>query len=519
MPWERRFVADLTTGTEAPTFIVKSVVMPEPLGKAWEIRGPQRPELLSPGLVDTVDIDGSRVSTDTWSATSGGITISLIGDVSALLPRLRRGQVVEVLAGFTGYDDTEYECVALGQVFGFSRRGVGLRYELVLRDIWAGLSSRFSASVEELALFSGMPPPTTVLNAYTAADPTIAIALNLEFPKETGKNGAMTVVDDGGNTFVLTWSSSLFLGPGRRYTIAVAGALGTVDANAGAGNEAAPIAYIKAEPVDIIRKILASTGTGTNGVWDTLPQTWGYGIPDRLIDHEDIDNTRALTRTDNPDRDWEAWSTESQANGLAWIFGEVFQSGGWFPVIHQGAMSVRAAVEPFTLSTNLATDVLPGNTPFIEDIMLAREPLDRWTAWSPDHSVEYLRFTAVAGASSNSLTELVSALPAEDTKTVDVTAWVHNNKAQHLATLVHRMHVYAHRVPERFTINLPNLRLVTHAVGAMSRLTSAVLHGRLKSTAGGFFNVPVLITQMSVNLQRRTMRVSFEVVAETTNDL
>jgi hypothetical protein len=520
MAWDRQFVDDLGRGTEAPRFIVRAVAMPEQIGPVWEIGGPARADLLSPGLVDRVDIGGSKVSTDTWSASTGSITITLIGDVSGLLPRVSRGQIVEVLAGFSGYADSEYAQIAIGQVFSFSRRGVGARYTMVLRDIWAALSSRISTSADELSLFAGLPSATTVLANYTATDATIDVSGGAEFPKETGGNGAFSVVDDGGDTFYITWSSSVFIaGPGRRYTIVTAGALSTIDANAGAGNEVVPLAYIKDEPVDIVRKILTSTGSGTNGAYDTLPKTWGYGIPDRLLDHADITNTRKFTRTDNADRDWEAWSADAQDDGLSWIFGTVFQAGGWFPAIHQGSMTIRAAVEPYTASPNLDATTPRSDVPFIDDSVLAREnPLDRWEAWSPDHSIEYYRVTAVAGVSTHTITEPVGALPSEDTFTIDVSPWVHNNKPEHLASLVHRLHVWAHRLPERFTISMHNLRLAGHSIGGLPRLTSGVLHGRLASTSGGFDNVPVLVTQVSTDWEKRTMSMSFEVVSDSSDD-
>lgn len=518
MAWPAKFKADLLLGVQAPQFIVRGLIVAESPGPKWEIRGPQPRVTTGDALVQGVEVSGSRVSTSDWSATTGGVAIRLLGDVTRLLTLMNRGQIVEVLAGFQGYSDADYATIAIGQVYDFTRSSDALEYTLTLRDIWAALSSRISTTADELSLFAGLPAEDTVKAAYTASDATIDVTSSTEYPRETGGNGAFSVVSTAGPTFYITWSSSVALTPGRRYTIVSASALGSTDADAAAGNAVQALAYVKDEPVDVVRKILASTGAGTNGAWDTLPATWGYGIPDRLIGHEDIKNTRAFTRTATTDRDWEIWSSTTQTNGLSWLFG-ILKGGGWFPVVHQGKMSVRGAVEPYTATVNLEAKTPRSDRPFIEESMMSVRPLRHWSAWSTDHSIEYYRVTVLAsGASSSSGVEAIGALPAEDTLTIDLSSWVHDNKSQHGQSIKFRRGIWAQRLPERFEISLADLTLAGHTPGSVPNLTSSILHGRLTQTSRGFDSVPVFVTQVSIDWQKRTMSMAFEVVSSSAAD-
>lgn len=45
-------------------------------------------------------------------------------------------------------------------------------------------------------------------------------------------------------------------------------------------------------PLDIIRCLLCSTGTGKNGAYDLLPTGWGLGFPSDRVDHADIDRLK-----------------------------------------------------------------------------------------------------------------------------------------------------------------------------------------------------------------------------------
>jgi len=515
MAWSPRFATDLKHGTIAPNFIVRGIKTAESPGPGWQVGGPVA--AFGSGIVQGVTVSGSRVSTSDWSATTGGISVRLIGDLSGLLPRIHRGQVVEVLAGFPGYSEADYQQIALGQVYDLTRQSDAREYTLTLRDIWAALSSRISTSADELSLFAGLSSTATTVKVNWTGGGTIDITRSTEFPKETGGNGAFSVVDNSGATFYVTWSSSVALTPGRRYTIVSANALNTTSANADAGNAVQAIGYIDDEPPDVVRKIIASTGAGTNGAYDTLPADWGMGLPDRFIAHDDIKRTLRYTRTVSGSNDWEVWSSTSQANPAAWLFG-ILKPAGYFPAIVQGQMTVRAAVNPVETSAYLLEPTPRNDVPHLNDSMLTRQPLSSWSAWSPDHGVEYYRVTVQTTGSTVSSEEVVGAMPAEDTYTVEIGDYIPANKGNWMDSTRDRLRVWLQRVPERFSVNLVDMAMAGHAIGSVPFVTSAVLHGRIAKTSDGLHSVPALVTQMAIEWQQRTMTLTFEIVSDSASD-
>lgn len=73
--------------------------------------------------------------------------------------------------------------------------------------------------------------------------------------------------------------------PGRQRCGLVHRALfGSRKAEHDSGAEVRELRVLRGDHVDTILKLLLSTGTGDNGSWDVLPEGWGAGIPQALVD-------------------------------------------------------------------------------------------------------------------------------------------------------------------------------------------------------------------------------------------
>lgn len=128
------------------------------------------------------------------------------------------------------------------------------------------------------------------------------------------------------------------------------------------GTEVYPVGVVAGHPFDIVRGVWTSTGTGTNGLWDALPATWGLGIPVATLDTPDMSAWALQVYGVSPGAvQLYAIQTREEWPDASPLYAWASAVGVW-PVTRQGLLSLRAAVNPNTATSGIiAGAVTDGN--------------------------------------------------------------------------------------------------------------------------------------------------------------
>lgn len=302
-----------------------------------------------------------------------------------------RGSVVELWVGFNSTDPADFERVFLGVLFDIqSERGMGARsaFRILARD-GVALAQSVSNSISTVgSLFTTTFTVQEVLTlGYTVGDGTLTVADTTGFEFETGGTGAV-VVDGSSDPFILTYTgitATTLTGcsaTGQFYTTAANEAAATL----------AHAALLKGHPVDILRRILVSTGAGTNGSWDDYPADWGLALPASYVDTTDMGDWK--TATDSSEV-WNVLVEEAVPNPVQWIEG-IWGRAGIFLVHCQGQITVRAA-QDITASPTETTGIT------LTDSTISA--VEGWSAFDSSQPWEYTTVNLVTGGDPRSLTQ------------------------------------------------------------------------------------------------------------------
>jgi hypothetical protein len=329
MSWSPAFVADLGR---------------TPLRLAWRVVAVST--LLAPTaaapitgrvLTTNVRVMGDAVEPVTWNPTWGGFEVEIVTVTMQELTLLAKGTVCQLQLSLD--DGINWQPAALGVL-------QNVRYQMPRAVMSFGglgpmLASRYDFGGVSYGLFANIGSTTTTTANYTAGDATVTVTSTADFERETG-GSYLIQLSSGGTSFYLTATGST----GTTFTgCSSTGALGTTAANLSSGATVTEIAYIAGHPLDCARKILASTGTGTNGAYDTLPASWGLGLPDALLDHADIGSTRGLINPSSGSFVMAMTSDAAVTDPLAWLLGWLTPIAAW-PTVRQGLVTFRAARIP-----------------------------------------------------------------------------------------------------------------------------------------------------------------------------
>lgn len=306
-------------------------------------------------------VSGSSLNPGTWTTTADQLTVDVVNEAAvraALDAGVARGTVVEVRVTIPGDDPaTEYYRVWIGRLQNISSTGqyggrtsyqltaYGVQSLMQTRRMQTGtLSGTAAALLGESRIFAGAGNVETYITplgytvGYTVGDANLNVNDTTDFVRETGGSGVIEL-DDGTNVFYLTYTGKT----GTTFTgLSATGQFGTTAANMAAGGTSIVrhIVYLTGHPLDILRRVLQSTGVGTNGTWDDYPGLWGLGIPDELFDDTDIGDWK----TDVVDSTvvYHLLIRESKENAWSWL-SEWLARAGIAVVLFEGRISVRCA--------------------------------------------------------------------------------------------------------------------------------------------------------------------------------
>jgi hypothetical protein len=351
MPWSPAFIAALArttqitfTARKSPTFTLLPGLPGVSFDSATTTSGDAA---ISPGAAlalssQSLSIPSFAVSSSTWRFAIAGRDSGLQASKA-----FRRGSACEVRATAAGGGFSER--IILGQARDVS--GVGPQS---IVSGWGALSlviSRPEAapapSLNDAVLFANCQPDG---NALALSSPfnfgshtTLQFASTPPFQRETGRPGAVLITPTSGDPYVVTYTGV----SGNDLTgVSTSAIFGTSGTNAGAGDIVQEVCFVDRHPVDMALAILTSTGTGTNGTLDTLPQSWGLAVPVDLVDVQGFVDAKTALNASLASGTYalHTVATTPQGPPLQWLQTELARYGLWL-CTRQGQISIRPALD------------------------------------------------------------------------------------------------------------------------------------------------------------------------------
>lgn len=398
-----------------------------------------------------------------WSVTVAEASIALTGGP---FPDAK-GQLVQVKVGTFGWATNEYQPILTGRVQGYTRSGDGTWF-IVVRSVLASLVARNTQTSGEQSLFYALDDlinDTTVATAYTAGDANVKVVQTLSGESETGGSYLLEITPDTGEPFLAT-STGKFVGP-IRYGGLSAGLLGTTDASASIGNAVRPLAMIEGHPIDIVRKLVVSTGGLTSLPYDTLPASWSIGLPDDVFDHSEADAVKSLGAATSS-YEWMVYSADPVDDGLSWISGWLAPAG-YFLCDHHGQVTVRMATDP----SQLAVEV---EFAYIVDRDIVS--IDTYDAWDPGQVAEYGRHRLVTHDGAINADGAIESLPARWRKILEL-PFIDTNTSTWRTEISDRVSGWYTRAGERVEVTLAGWKFAHLGPGSSVAMDTTKLPQRI----------------------------------------
>ena len=354
MGWAPAFIADLGrtsqcayTVRKMPTFTILPGV---PGTVARSDQSSVGLVALSPGAPLALSSQSLSIPSFAVGQTQWRIALSGIEAGQWATTALPRGAACEV------FRQTSAVSVAERIILGQSRDVAGIGPQSIVSG-WGPLAlvisrpearvSPSSSDTNDAALFANCQATG---NALALSAPfafgthtTLQFASAPPMQRETGRPGAVLITPSSGDPYIVTFTGV----SGNDLTgVSTTAEHGTSGSNASAGDIVQEVCWINRHPVDMARRVLVSTGTGTNGPHDTLPESWGLGIPAHLIDAAGfLDTSNALNSTiSSGSYIVNAVATTPQGPALQWLQTELNRYGLWL-CTRQGQITIRAALD------------------------------------------------------------------------------------------------------------------------------------------------------------------------------
>ncbi|MEE8331645.1 MAG: hypothetical protein V3R84_07715 [Acidimicrobiia bacterium] len=406
MPWTSTFIDELEQDRLTPFYVLEAVEIPiqDPFPTSSPALGFSS---LHGEANNTIMREGSSVSPGllrlrTWGYSAGGVVVA-VTNASDARRVARRGQAVRLLVGFTP-DRAEMETVALGTVTNITRVGGQCRIEI--RDLLGALTSRITTNGAHGALFHDQLQ-TTLAQLFVPGLPGASMTVVSGALLRPSPDGLyyVKVTGNGGEDFVMS-ATGLTVATNTLTGVSAAALFGTTEDTASPGNACVEVIVIDDHPIRAAKAILVSTGLGTNGFLDGLPESCGFGIPAEHVAESDMEAFIDLTDLVGHSDNWQLVLDQPIANPKGFLDGWL-ASGGYFLAMHQGAITCRGIV-----------DAVPANdTPYTFDLTDGHiGKIDRYETWDSRNPVEYaeIRVFRNDGVQVSAETGDTENIPARD---------------------------------------------------------------------------------------------------------
>jgi len=469
--WSASFVEQLGRENVQAFYLLESVPVPD--GAVNWFGGELRLSSFNlAGYKNVIQLAGSGISygelrarfwqTSQMAWSVGLSAVEALGDLRATA---RRGQVVQLRVGFSR-DPATFETVAVGTVYNIERKSG--TWSIIVRDLVGSLISRITEDKDETSLFHDLASTDIAVSAYTPGDTTLNVTSTTGFRDDGSGNGAVQITDDTGSTFILTYTGT------TATTFTGVSASDQFDTTRGAsaiGNAVEEVALVTGQPIEVIRKMLVSTGAGTNGAYDTLPASWGFALPQALVDDDDmtsfVQDTVPASGSDNQHFVAVTEATNPKAVLDAWLNG-----AGYFLTTYQGKITCRAALDPKQQTTRGHIE--------LTDRQIAA--LDEYQAYDRASPVEYVTSRAIGQDGGALLTTdtFIETLPMALSIEHDL-AGLYSHNGNYTAIRLEigeRLSVWDIKTPERYAFRIAGWSGAIPAPGSTIDLTTSLITDR-----------------------------------------
>ena len=358
MGWDIEFVGQLNHRSLHVRYKLEFVGLSNSLGQPFILR-----EDIGAVQIETrsVRITGSRVIPQRWSVSFGGFSLRVSGDIRAILPKMRRGQVAVLLCSI---NQGSFRNLSIGCLHNISgQRGL---FRLEFKDLLSGLQNSLDTNAGTFDSLTDLPHftlfynvgRTTLTTAQFGHTDTILQVEDASFFKKNSqtKGIAKVIANDQSFEYYILWDTATST---QLQGITNISYNNKVRDLTDAGATVVYCAWLRGEPYEILASIITSTGTGINGEFDVYPKEWsiGGGIDKRIFDISDARRASKEIVRENNDEYILGYAVETPLrNGLRAIV-DIFSTVGIFPVYRQDAISIRACTDPEGVRTNISPDL------------------------------------------------------------------------------------------------------------------------------------------------------------------
>lgn len=443
---------------------------------------------------------GAQVKPGAWQSSVGQWTVNLVGDPRALWRSMWKGQMVVHRMGFPGWPVERFEVVQSGTLDDVTGRPG--RFTLVMKDLLSAFTSRYATSPTQWPLFAGLGATTQLTEQYdvgaeTSLDVVSASALGRDSGATSGDRYAAILVDPEAEDAYFHRYNGVSGNSLTRPAYSPNTDLATAHQTKTSGTTVQEVALVEGPVTEVVRRILVSTGAGTNGTFDTLPATWGLALADALVDHEDSrfwsSHLAPATGSDHIS----LHTTQQQDNGLAWLAQQLAPLGV-FLTMRQGRITVRCAVDPNAVNLSGASPLLPLTGRIRQEDLDAASDMG-WSAWRGGATREarsLFLYTGGGYASGSSYTETVRSHPAQATVERDLSKLVFTNDTAWKASTAARLKPWDLRLAERLVLPVRNAMAAGLAPGDTLELDLPFFAGRHEYEERGWTGRAGMVTQV-----------------------
>lgn len=381
MGWPTDFITRLWRGKYEPHYLLEWVEIPAgsstPFG--MDIKLSSFPHSSYLPIISRADsyFRGGTLNLRTWNCDPCEFAIGIMGNSSTATDvrlLLQRGQGVVLKVGFDR-NPANFVPVAFGTVVGLGRSSAG--WSIRCRGIEGGMASRIDIAAAQQVMGWDLASTETT-SGYTNGT-TLAVTSTAGFRTDGLGTGVVLVTPDSpGDPYYVKYTGT---SGGNTFTGCSTGHFGTAFSTTSGTKAVAEVMYTAGHPLKVAERILTSTGLGTNGADDILPESWGLGIAADAIHDRDINAFLQQTQPASGSASWH-WVQSSTIDNPQDALSSWLNGAGYFLTNHRGLLTARAALLPWSDRTDSHFT--------LTDSMIIPESIE-YDAWHPDTPVEYAR--------------------------------------------------------------------------------------------------------------------------------